>query len=67
MPVMDGFEFAAKVRNEWHNKNIPMIAITANAFKEDIDKALAAGFDAVVTKPVNMDYLVAKIIELLNL
>ena len=67
MPVMDGFEFAAKVRNEWHNKNIPMIAITANAFKEDIDKALAAGFDAVVTKPVNMDYLVANIIELLNL
>lgn len=59
MPVMNGYEAAAVIRNQDRPdaKTIPIIALTANAFSEDKNKALAAGMNAHVTKPIDMTKL----------
>lgn len=56
MPVMNGYEAAAGIRSlERSDANtIPIIALTANAFSEDRNKALAAGMNAHVAKPIDM-------------
>ncbi len=53
MPKMDGYEAARRIRE--FDKDIPIIAMTANVFKEDIDKSLAAGMNGHVGKPLDMD------------
>ena len=57
MPVMDGLTATKHIRDmdNPYAKNIPIIAMTANAFKEDIDMCLAAGMNAHIAKPVEMD------------
>ena len=59
MPVMDGLEAAEKIRslNCGSAKTLPIIAMTANAFNEDVKKCLEAGMDAHVSKPINPDAL----------
>lgn len=59
MPVMDGYEATRIIRagNHPEAKTIPIIAMTANAFEEDIQMALAAGMNAHTAKPVSMDKL----------
>jgi signal transduction histidine kinase/CheY-like chemotaxis protein len=54
MPIMDGFQSAEKIRSHpKSNENyIPIIAITANAFSEDRDRAFEVGMDAFLSKPV---------------
>ncbi len=61
MPVMTGCEAAAAIRKLPHAEaaSIPIIAMTANAFAEDIREALAAGMNAHVAKPVNFETLKA--------
>ncbi len=56
MPVMNGYETARAIRGgavAWA-MNMPIIAMTANAFSEDIQASLSAGMDAHVSKPINM-------------
>ena len=53
MPKMDGYEAAARIRE--FNKDVPIIAMTANVFKEDIDKSLAAGMNGHIGKPLDME------------
>ncbi len=57
MPVMNGYEATAAIRSSSHPDagTIPIIAMTANTFAEDVRDALAAGMDAHVAKPINMD------------
>lgn len=55
MPIMDGYEATKYIRNGNKNKNIPIIAMTANAFAEDQAKALQCGMDAHIAKPISMD------------
>jgi PAS domain S-box-containing protein len=50
MPVMDGMEATALIRNDI-SKNIPIIALTANAIKGDNDKCIDAGMNAYLSKP----------------
>lgn len=59
MPVMNGYEASAVIRSQDRPdaKTIPIIALTANAFSEDKNKALAAGMNAHVTKPIDMTKL----------
>ncbi|MCM1423826.1 MAG: ATP-binding protein, partial [bacterium] len=59
MPVMNGYEATKAIRALDHPlaKTIPIIAMTANAFAEDVRDALEAGMDAHVAKPVDMDML----------
>ena len=59
MPVMNGYEATKAIRRSSHKlaKTIPIIAMTANAFSEDIQDSLAAGMNAHVSKPVEMKVL----------
>lgn len=57
MPGMDGYEAARLIRALDHPraKTVPIIAMTANAFKEDIEKCLAAGMDGHIGKPIDFN------------
>ena len=59
MPVMNGYEATKAIRRSSHElaKTIPIIAMTANAFSEDIQHSLAAGMNAHVSQPVEMKVL----------
>ena len=59
MPVMNGYEATRAIRRSSHElaKTIPIIAMTANAFSEDIQHSLTAGMNAHVSKPVEMKVL----------
>ena len=66
MPIMDGFETTQYIRNNLKLK-IPIIALTANAFKTEIDKCKEVGMDDYITKPFNEKSLFETIIKHLNL
>ncbi|WP_024304490.1 ATP-binding protein [Pseudogulbenkiania sp. MAI-1] len=61
MPVMDGYQLARNIRQHERfaevDSRIPIIACTANAGKEEADRALAAGMDDFLTKPLNLAQL----------
>ena len=59
MPVMNGYEATKAIRRSTHKlaKTIPIVAMTANAFSEDIQHSLAAGMNAHISKPVEMKVL----------
>lgn len=59
MPVMDGYEAAVKIRKLKNRirANIPVIALTANAFIENRERARAAGMDDFLVKPISSDRL----------
>ena len=64
MPEMNGYETTKAIRNlpeRLDGKEIPIIAMTANAFAEDIQAALNAGMDDHVAKPVDMSILISVI------
>jgi CheY-like chemotaxis protein len=61
MPVMDGYEATRALRRQPQLRDLPVIALTANAMAEDRDKAFAAGMNDHLTKPVRVDQLVATI------
>ena len=68
MPIMDGYEAVAKIRT-LDNKglaNIPIIAMTANAFEEDKRKALEIGMNAHISKPIDIDKLHSSMMDLLQ-
>lgn len=58
MPEMDGYEAIAKMKSNNELKNIPVIAITAQAMTGDREKCLEAGADGYISKPVNVNELV---------
>lgn len=64
MPIMDGYEATKAIRASSHPqaKSIPIIAMTANAFAEDVTKSYDAGMNAYLLKPIEM----AKLEELFN-
>lgn len=55
MPVMDGYEATKEIRKL--DKNIPIIAMTANALKGDMEKCLEAGMNGYIPKPINIPNL----------
>ncbi|MCL1931740.1 MAG: response regulator [Treponema sp.] len=59
MPEMDGLEATRAIRKT--GNNIPIVAMTANVFKEDIDKCLAAGMNDHLGKPLDMGNVLEKI------
>ena len=63
MPVMNGYDAAKKIRqmDDPQKADIPIIAMTANAFSEDKQAALDAGMNDHVAKPINMNILVPTI------
>ena len=63
MPKMDGYMATREIRTLKNNKkaNIPIIAMTANAFDEDKKKALECGMDGFLTKPIVIEELIGTI------
>ena len=68
MPVMDGYTSAREIRRSSHVQalKIPIIALTANAFAQDITKALASGMDDHVSKPIDYQHLVDTIMKVIQ-
>lgn len=68
MPVMDGYEASDAIRalERADAKRIPIITLTANAFQDDIDRAMRHGMNAHITKPVDMDRLVEVLLRFLE-
>ena len=61
MPVMDGYQATGAIRKSAHEEaaSIPIIAMTANAFAEDVNAALASGMNDHISKPIDYDKLYA--------
>lgn len=67
MPRMNGYQATRQIRMLSDERaDIPIIAMTANAFEEDRQAALAAGMDDYVAKPVAIEKLIRKISWVLN-
>lgn len=66
MPNMNGYLATQKIRSIPEKNTIPIIAMSANAFDEDKKKALKAGMDGYISKPIDMDKLQSQIIEILK-
>lgn len=62
MPIMDGYEATRTLRRK--GVTIPVVAMTANAFTEDIQKSLDAGMNAHIAKPIEFDKLIQTIVSL---
>jgi len=67
LPGIDGYEVFSRLQKEENTKNIPVLAISANAMKNDIKKGLDAGFDAYITKPIDISELLTTIDKHLDL
>ena len=61
MPVMDGYEATRQIRDQERFYNLPIIALTANAMKHDIDKALESGMNDHIAKPVDFAHMLKTI------
>ncbi|MDR2370127.1 MAG: PAS domain-containing protein [Treponema sp.] len=68
MPKMDGYEAAAAIRKLERDdaKTVPIVALTANAFREDIEKAMASGMNAHLAKPMDNEKVLEVTIRLLG-
>ena len=68
MPKMDGYTATREIRtlNDPKCANIPIIAMTANAFEEDKKEALECGMDGFLSKPIVMEELLAALQKNLN-
>ena len=63
LPGMNGFEVLKNLRQSQATANIPVLAISANAMKQDIEKGFNAGFDDYITKPIDIDALMHSVSE----
>ena len=67
MPKLDGYSATRQIRTlDGAIANIPIIAMTANAFEEDKQKAFAAGMNAHIAKPIEVDSLLSTIAKVLG-
>ncbi|MDR2028572.1 MAG: transporter substrate-binding domain-containing protein [Treponema sp.] len=69
MPVMDGYEATRKIRSMERPdaKTVPIIAMTANAYREDINKALGMGMNGHISKPIDVDTVLRTLADVFNL
>jgi len=65
MPEMDGFEAAGVIRNTL-KKDMPILALSAASYEDEIEKCTLVGMNGCITKPLDADRLYAIIVELAN-
>ena len=65
MPVMGGLEASRLIRgmNTWYAEEIPIVALSANAFSEDIDEAVQSGMNGYLSKPINVQKLLETVLS----
>ncbi len=61
LPGIDGFQVLARLRADALTAGIPVIAVSTNAMPADRERAQAAGFDEYMTKPIDLDRLLAAV------
>lgn len=61
LPKMDGWTAARKIKEQQHLCHIPIIALTAHAMKGDRERAIEAGCDDYISKPINLQELAVKL------
>jgi CheY-like chemotaxis protein len=61
LPGMNGFEVLRRLRDAPATRDVPVIAVSANAMQSDIDEARLAGFDDYLTKPLDLTKLLARV------
>jgi len=66
MPVIDGYEATRKIRSQEKLKDLPIIAMTANAMKQDIEKVLEVGMNDHIAKPVKPDVMLVTMAKWIN-
>jgi two-component system cell cycle response regulator DivK len=66
LPGISGFEVLAGLRHSQCGAGLPVVAVTASVMEQDRKKILAAGFNAFISKPVNIRELLKTLKELLN-
>jgi CheY-like chemotaxis protein len=66
MPEMDGYELLARLRAEPRLREVPTVAISANAMPGAIERGLESGFDAYLTKPLNVEHFLETLKSLLQ-
>lgn len=64
MPIMDGYAALGRLKDAGFKK--PVVALTANAFKEERDRCMAAGFSGYITKPISRAVLIRNVSDLLK-
>ncbi len=67
LPVMTGYEVLTALKESKQTRDIPVVALTANAMPGDFEKAVKAGFDAYLTKPFNFDHFIETLDKYLGL
>jgi len=65
MPVMDGWSATCELKNDANTRDVPIIALTAYTLPGDQARCIAAGCDACLAKPVDLDLLAAQIHNIL--
>ncbi|NDV65348.1 two-component regulator propeller domain-containing protein [Bacteroides sp. 224] len=66
MPEMDGFEVTRKLKSEFQTSHIPIILLTAHSSIEHQKEGIDAGADAYITKPFSLEYLMLRIVKLIE-
>ena len=66
LPIVDGWELTRRLKSDSTTRHIPVIALTAHARAEDIDRAFASGFQIHVAKPVDASRLLSTIATLVH-
>lgn len=67
LPVVDGWEMIRRVRATTHGRTVPAMALSANASIEDAGRALDAGFDVHLAKPVSREELVSAVMSVVDI
>jgi len=66
MPIMNGYEATKEIRKHKEHKGLPILALTADAMEESIEKALSSGMQGYITKPIIIDIFYKKILDIFN-
>jgi len=66
LPDIDGFKVLSKIKRIRNLRDLPVVAVSANALESDIEKALTSGFDAYIVKPIEFPVLLDTMLKLLS-
>jgi len=66
MPTLDGLTATGRIRGNERLRSIPVVALTANAMRGDREKALAAGCDGYIQKPIDVDRFPNEVLRFIN-